>query len=188
MIFYWIVTAIWFSAAIVWCVRAPSLESKAVAEGAVFPLFFGLLYCESARRRRHGSLVEKRAVKRFRAAAPSDWWIEADTVLPKLGNVDLLVRFPDDRQCPIEIKSWRSAGNPARYARALEQVRRQCEALRTRKGVVWLPEAATRKVLSFGDLLLVEGNEHFLIRRLADLYRPAHVPDFVSAPAKQRYG
>jgi hypothetical protein len=188
MIFYWIVSSIWFGAAIVWCVRAPSLESKAVAEGAVFPLFFGLLYYESARRRRYGSLVEKRAVKRFRAAAPSDWLIEADTVLSKLGNIDLLVRFPDDRQCPIEIKSWRSAGNPSRQMRALEQVRRQCEALRTCKGVVWLPEAAKRKVLSFGDLLLVEGNEHFLIRRLADLYRPAHFPDFVSAPAKQRYG
>jgi hypothetical protein len=117
-----------------------------------------------------------------------DWWIEDDKVLPKLGNIDLVVRFPDDRQCPIEIKSWRSAGNPARYSRALEQVRRQCEALRAGKGVVWLPEAATRKVLFFGDLLLIEGNEHFLIRRLADLYRAANVPDFVSAPGKQRYG
>ena len=187
-IFYWIVSAIWFGAAIGWCVRAPSLESKAVAESAVFPLFFGLLYYESARRRRYGSLVEKRAVKRFRAAAPSDWWIEADTIHPKLGNIDLVVRFPDGWQCPIEIKSWRSAGNPSRQMRALEQVRRQCEALRTRNGVVWLPEAAKRKVLSFGDLLLVEGNEHFLIRRVADLYRPAHVPDFVSVPAKQRHG
>jgi Nuclease-related domain len=188
MIFYWIVTAIWFGAAIVWCVRAPSLESKAVAEGAVFPLFFGLLYFESARRRRHGSLVEKRAVKRFRAAAPSDWLIKDDTVHPKLGNIDLVVRFPDGRQFPIEIKSWRSAGNPSRQMRALEQVRRQCETLRVHNGVVWLPEAAKRKVFSFGDILLIEGNEHFLIRRLADRYRPAHHPNFVSAPAKQWYG
>jgi hypothetical protein len=33
-----------------------------------------------------------------------------------------------------------------------------------------------RKVLSVGGLLLVEGNEHFLIRRLTDLYRSATPP------------
>ena len=138
----------------------------AVAEAAVLPLFFGFLYFDSAKRRRHGSLVEKRAVEKFIAAAPSDWLIETDTVLRKLGNIDLLVRFPDGRQCPIEIKSWRSARNLSRRSRALEQVRRQCDAVRARTGVVWLPEAARQNVLSSGDLLLVEGDEHFLIRRL----------------------
>jgi hypothetical protein len=120
VIFYWIMTIIWLSAAIVWCVHHPNFQSMAVAEGAVLPLFFGFLYFDSANRRRHGSLVEKRAVEKFIAAAPSDWVIEADTVLRKLGNIDLLVRFPDDRQCPIEIKSWRSARNLSRRSRALE--------------------------------------------------------------------
>jgi hypothetical protein len=172
MFFYWLIGAMWFGAAIVWCVRDPRPESIVAAESAVLPLFFGFLYLDSAKRRRHGSLVEKQAVKRFIAAAPSGWLIEADVVSRKLGNIDLLVRFPDGRQCPIEIQSWRSAGNPSRRMRALEQVRRQCEALRARNGVVWLPKATKRNILSAGDLLLVEGNEHFLIRRLADLDRP----------------
>ena len=168
---YWFISAVWFSAALLWCVRDPRLESIATAEGAVFPLFFGFLYLDSARRRRHGSFVEKQAVQRFTAAAPSVWSIEANLLLPKLGNIDLLVRFPDGRRCPIEIKSWRSAGNRSRQMRALEQVRRQCEALRVRHGIVWLPKATKRNIISSGNLLLVEGNEHFLIRRLADLCR-----------------
>jgi hypothetical protein len=171
MIFYWLIGAMWFGAAIVWCVRDPRPESIGIAEGAVLPFFFGFLYLDSANRRRHGSLVEKQAVKRFISAAPSVWFIEADLVLRKFGNIDLLVRFPDGRQCPIEIKSWRSAGSLSRRTRALEQVRRQCEALRARNGVVWLPKAIKKNILVSGDLLLVEGNEHFLIRRLADLAR-----------------
>jgi hypothetical protein len=166
MIFYWLIGALWFGAAIFWCVRDPRTESIIAAESAVLPLFFGFLYLDSAKRRRHGSLVEKQAVKRFIAAAPSVWSIKDNLVFRKLGNIDLLVRFPDGRQCPIEIKSWRSAGNPSRRMRAFEQLRRQCEALRAHNGVVWLPQATKRNILSAGDLLLVEGNEHFLIRRL----------------------
>jgi hypothetical protein len=93
-LFYWLLGALWFGAAITWCVRDPRPESVITAEAAVLPLFFGFLYLDSARRRRHGSLVEAQAVKRFIAAAPPVWTIKADLVLPKLGNVDLLVRFP----------------------------------------------------------------------------------------------
>jgi hypothetical protein len=171
-LFYWLIGALWFGAAIMWCLRDPRAESVATAEAAVLPVFFGFLYLDSARRRRYGSLVEMQAVKRFIAAAPPVWSIKADLALPKLGNIDLLVRFPDGRQCPIEIKSWRSAGKLSRRGRALDQVRRQCEALGAHHGAVWLPKATKQNSLFSGDLLLIEGNEHFLIRRLATLMSP----------------
>jgi hypothetical protein len=145
-LFYWLIGVLWFGAAIVWCARDPRPESIVTAEGAVLPLFFGFLYLDSARRRWHGSLVEAEAVKNFMAAAPSVWSIKADLVLPRLGNIDLLVRFPDGQECPIEIKSWQSAGKLSRRARALEQVRRQCEVLRARHGVVWLPKATNHSL------------------------------------------
>jgi hypothetical protein len=169
-IFYWILAAVWLGAAIAWCIREPSLEPETVAEGAALPLFFGFLHFDSARRRRHGSLVEKQAVRKFLAAAPSQISVEADVVLKSLGNVDLLITFPNGRRCPIEIKSWRSTGPGSRLSRALHQVRRQRDALLAQNGILWLPAAANRNARHLGELLLVEGDEHFLIRSLMKLH------------------
>jgi hypothetical protein len=170
VIFYWIMAAVWLSAAMAWCIRNPSLESAAVAEGSVLPLFFGFLHFDSARRRRHGSLVEKRVVKRFVAAAPAHFGVEADVILKRLGNVDLLVTFPNGRRCPIEIKSWRSTGSRSRMSRALHQVRQQRDVLLAQNAILWLPAAPNRNARYLGELLLVEGDEHFLIRRLIALH------------------
>ena len=65
----------------------------------------------------------------------------------------------------------RSAAKLSRRRLALEQVRRQCQALRAHHAVVWLPKATKQNSFSSSYLLLIEGDEHFLIRRL-DMFTP----------------
>jgi hypothetical protein len=137
---YWMIGAACFTAALLWCVRDRSLASELTAEGAVLPVLFGFLRSESASRRKYGDLTEKKWVARFRAAAPPDWNVEDDVRVEHLGNVDLVVTFPNGRRCPIEIRSWRSTGYRLRFNRALRQVRRQRDALLAQNGVLWLPE------------------------------------------------
>jgi Holliday junction resolvase-like predicted endonuclease len=166
---YWIIGLAWFAAALLWCVRDHSLASEATAEGAVLPVLFGFLRSESASRRKYGDMTEKKWVAKFRAAAPPDWNVEHDIAIDHLGNVDLLTGFPNGRRCPIEIKSWRSTGYRLRFNRALRQVRRQRDALLAQNAVLWLPEAKIRNAGYQRDIVVVQGDEHFLIECLRKL-------------------
>jgi Holliday junction resolvase-like predicted endonuclease len=166
---YWMIGAAWFAAALLWCVRDRSLASELTAEGAVLPVLFGFLRSESASRRKYGDLTEKKWVARFRAAAPPDWNVEDDVQVEHLGNVDLVVTFPNGRRCPIEIKSWRSTGYRLRFNRALRQVRRQRDALLAQNAVLWLPEAKIRNAGYRRDIVIVRGDEHNLIECLEKL-------------------
>ena len=78
--FYWIVGAIWFAAALLWCIREPSLASEALAEAAVLPFFLGLLRVESGRRRRYGIQIEKKWAGKLLTAAPPDLAVERISV------------------------------------------------------------------------------------------------------------
>jgi Holliday junction resolvase-like predicted endonuclease len=86
-----------------------------------------------------------------------------------LGNVDLLLTFPNGRRCPVEIKSWRSTRYLRRFNAALRQVRRQRETLLAQNAVLWLPEAKIRNAGYRHDIVVVQGDEHYLIECLRKL-------------------
>jgi hypothetical protein len=166
---YWMIGAAWFAAALLWCVRDRSLVSELTAEAAVLPVLFGFLRSASASRRKYGDLAEKKWVPRFRAAAPPDWKVEDDVEIDHLGNIDLLVTFPNGRRCPIEIKSWHRTRYLPRFYAALRQVRRQRDALLAQNGVLWLPEAKIRNAGNKRDIAVVQGDQHYLIECLRKL-------------------
>ena len=108
---------------------------------------------------------------------------EYDVELESLGNIDLLVRFANGQICPIEIKSWRNTRFRLRFDKALRQVQRQREALRAQNGVLWLPEAKVPNAGTRGDIVVVQGDERFLIECLRKLsYR--FVVRFPQAPSQ----
>lgn len=180
-VFYWMVGALWLAAALLWCIHEPSFTSAATAEVAALPLFFGLLHAESAHRRRYGSQVEKKWADKLLTAAPPNWAVEADVEIKNLGNIDLLIRFANGRRCPVEIKSWRNTRIIRRFEQALQQVQRQRDALQAQNGVLWLPEAKFRNAGYQRDIVVVQGNEQFLIECLNKLkYR--YVVKFPQAP------
>jgi Holliday junction resolvase-like predicted endonuclease len=100
-----------------------------------------------------------------------------------LGNVDLLVAFANGRRCPIEIKSWQSTCYRLRFNRALRQVQQQRDALLAQNAVLWLPEAKIRNAGYRRDIVVVQGDEHYLIECLRKLkYR--FVVQFPQAPPR----
>jgi len=69
-------------------------------------------------------------------------------------------------------------------SRALHQVNRQRAALLAQNGILWLPAAANRTARHLGELLLVEGDEHFLIHRLMNLHsKKVSDTDYFRIPA-----
>jgi hypothetical protein len=166
---YWIVGAVWFATALVWCVRDPTLTSKAAAEGAVLPVFVGLLRSESARKRKFGHQVEKKWAAKLTAAAPPDWTVEPDVEAGHIGNIDALVSFANGRRCPVEIKSWRNSRYHMRFNAALGQARRQRDVLLAQNAVLWLPEAKIRNAGYERGIVVVQGDEQFLIECLRKL-------------------
>jgi len=166
---YWILGAAWFAAALLWCVRDPTLTSQAAAEAAVLPVFVGLLRSESARRRKFGGQVEKKWAAKLRAAVPRDWAVALEVEGGPIGNLDAVIRFANGRNCPVEIKSWRSSRYRRRFNAALRQGLRQRDALLAQHAVLWLPEAKIRNAGYQRGIVVVQGDERFLIECLRKL-------------------
>jgi hypothetical protein len=166
---YCIAGAVWFAAALLWCVREPTLISKAAAEAAVLPFFVGLLRSDSARKRKFGHQVEKKWAAKLAAAVPPDWTVDPDVEVERVGNIDALVYFANGRRCPVEIKSWRNSRYHIRFNAALRQARRQRDVLLAQNAVLWLPEAKIRNAGYQRDIVIVQGDEQFLIECLRKL-------------------
>jgi hypothetical protein len=166
---YWIVGAVWFAAGLLWCIRDRTITSEAAAEGSVLPVFVGFLRSDSARRRKFGNQVEQKWAAKLAAAATPDWTVELDVEAEHVGNIDALISFANGRRCPVEIKSWRSGRYRVRFNVALRQARRQRDVLLTQNTALWLPEAKIRNAGYQRDIVVVQGDEQFLIECLRKL-------------------
>ena len=153
----------------------------ALAFGALSILLAGasMSRFKSAANREFGKLFEEKFVKKAaRELTDLGFTAESNIMARGIGDIDLVV-YKDGSRIPVEVKSFRKWNQffvftGEREKRALTQSDRQRRALKSERGIVWVPQGKPTFLQRIfgagsGNVSVVFGGERALVRAVKRL-------------------
>lgn len=160
-----------------------------------FPLRSSFNAWKQGKNRQFGIQVENQAIEKLRQSLPTDWEIERNLSAGSIGDIDLVVTLPDRKRYVVEIKSWGGLrqnwtgwlvkmSGAGLHKNVVRQVWQQCNAVGSRRPVIWMPLAKNQTYFNHRKgIMVVNGDHTTLLEALKWLDRNTKQHYFIRFPA-----